>query len=229
MFKNIIVKYKGLILLIIGSLLIILAIYLALYSRIDLIKERVFSETEYLINNNTLESNCNCDIENEVDSESFIDISTDYIEIENNDKDENENNTIKKNYIGYLEIPRISLKYGFVEKGSYYNHVDRNIQIIEPSDYPDVEKGNFIIAGHSGNASISYFKNLYLLKIGDTAKVTYKNRVYTYKIVDIYKDSRDGTIIIKRNLNKTILTLITCSYKDKKNQTVYIAELQSVK
>lgn len=228
MLAKMIIKYKGIILLVIGSLLIAIALYLALYSRIDLIRERVFSETDYLINNNIENFNCNCENNERDYEESFIDISTDYYEIESDvENNNNQSNNNNKNYIGYLSIPRISLKYGFVEKGSYYNHVDRNIQIIEPSDYPDVSKGNFIIAGHSGNASISYFKNLYLLKKGDIAKITYKNHTYTYKIVDIYKDSRDGTIIIKRDLSKTTLTLITCSYKDKKNQTVYIAELQS--
>lgn len=225
MIGNMIVKYKSIILLIIGSILIMIALYLALYSRIDLVKEKVFSEVEYLISNNAnLECNCNNDEEN---SDEHIDISTDYIEIDDNNENVN-NDNVNKKYIGYLSIPRISLKYGFVDKKSYYNHVDRNIQIIEPSDFPDVLNGNFIIAGHSGNASISYFKNLYLLNIGDIAKVTYNGKNYTYKIVDIYKDSRDGKIIIKRDLSKTTLTLITCSYKDKKNQTVYIAELDSI-
>jgi len=228
MFRNVIIKYKCIILLIIGTLLIINALYLALYSRIDLIKEKVFSETEYLINNNSQNSICNCDIETD-EEESFVDISTDYIEVENDNNDnKNETTTIKKTYIGYLEIPRITLKYGLVDKKSYYNHVDRNIQIIEPSDYPDIEKGNFILAAHSGNSSLSFFKKLYLLKIGDAAKITYKNHVYTYKIVDIYKESKDGTINIRRNTNKNTLTMITCSYKDKKNQTVYIAELENV-
>ena len=44
MIGDMIVKYKSIILLIIGSILIIIALYLALYSRIDLVKEKVFSE-----------------------------------------------------------------------------------------------------------------------------------------------------------------------------------------
>ena len=230
MLGNMIIKYKSIILLVIGSILILIALYLSLYSTIDLVKERVFSEIEYLINNNgLLECNCDSEIQDNEDSYS-VDISTDYVEIEDNDSSSSgdSNNPAKKQYIGYLSIPRISLNYGFVDKKSYYNHVNRNIQIIEPSDFPDVPKGNFIIAGHSGTSSVSYFKNLYLLKIGDIAKITYNNKVYTYKIVDIYYQDKDGTIIIKRDLSKTTLTLITCTYKDKKHQTVYIAELENI-
>ena len=227
MLKKIIVKYKGIILFIIGSILIIIALYLFLYARIDLIRERVFSEIDLLIDNNG-EFECNCnDICLNNNSNIDVDINTDFVEIEDNNE-EKDNNVVKKNYIGYLKIPRISLNYGFVSKDSYYNHVDRNIQIIEPSDFPNVDGGNFIIAGHSGNASISYFKNLFLLKVGDIAKVVYNGKTYTYKIKDIYKDSRDGKVVIKRDKTKTTLTLITCSYKDRKNQTIYIAELESV-
>ena len=214
----------------IGSLLIFVALYLTLYSRFDLVRERVFSEVELLIENNGI-NECNCDdvCINDENNDSNLEIDTDYIENENNESENKTNaNVNKKNYIGYLKIPKISLNYGFVAKDSYYNNVNRNIEIIEPSDFPDVNGGNFIIAGHSGNASISYFKNLYLLKIGDVASITYKNKVYTYKITNIYKDDRDGKVSIIRNEDVTTLTLITCSYKDKKNHTIYIAELQKV-
>ena len=229
-------KYKGILLFIIGFSLIGISIYLFLYSRIDLIKEKVFSEVELLIadNGNDDNSECICDNNPEDSGESNqqennnIEINTDYIE--NDDKVENDkpNNVVKKDYIGYLIIPRISLNYGLVAKDSYYNHIDRNIQIIKESDFPNVEGGNLIIAGHSGTASISYFKNLHLLKVDDLAKVIYKGKTYTYKITNIYKDDRNGSVVIKRDKTKTTLTLVTCSYKDKKNHTVYIAELQSV-
>ncbi len=181
-----------------------------------------------------IENKENSVIDEDLNNDGNVDINTDYLENENQNNESQTgteskpDNTIKKNYIGYLEIPKISLKYGFVSKDSYYNHVDRNIQIINESDFPNVKGGNFIIAGHSGTSAISYFKNLYLLKVGDIAKVIYKNHTYTYKIVNIYKDDRDGIIKIIRDETKTTLTLITCSYKDKKNQTVYIAELQNI-
>lgn len=137
------------------------------------------------------------------------------------------NNTKKYYYIGYLEIPKINFKKGFVDINSQDNAVNKNITIISGSKYPDVEKGNFIIASHSGTGVNSYFKNLYKLSNNDKAYIYYKNVKYTYKIVKIYKQPKDGTVAIYRDYNKTTLTLITCTKNDKNTQTVYILELES--
>lgn len=131
-------------------------------------------------------------------------------------------------YIGYLTIPKINLKKGFLDKRSTLNNVEQNITIIEGSSYPDVEKGNLIIAAHSGSGWRAFFNDLYKLSTGDTAEVSYKNKKYTYKIVNIYKQEKTGKIAIYRDYEKTTLTLITCTNFDRTSQTVYIAELQSV-
>ena len=90
--------------------------------------------------------------------------------------------TIKNPVTQRLAIKKINLKQGLVSKNSYYNNVNRNIEIIKASSYPDKENGNVILAAHSGTSSISYFKNLYKLEINDEAKIYYKNKVYTYKV-----------------------------------------------
>ena len=90
---------------------------------------------------------------------------------QNNNDNNNSNNNNKTNppkketyyYIGYLEIPKINFKKGFVDINSQDNVVSKNITIIKGSKYPNVDKGNFIIAGHSGTGVHSYFKNLYKL------------------------------------------------------------------
>lgn len=105
------------------------------------------------------------------------------------------------------------------------NNVDYNMQIIKPSNYPDVEKGNFIIASHSGTSNISYFKNLYKLIVGDEVIVYYNNIKYIYKIVKIYNHPKNGEVAIYRDENKTTITLITCTKNDNNNQTIYIGEL----
>ena len=129
------------------------------------------------------------------------------------------------NYIGILEIPNINLKQGFLDISSKYNHVDYNIAIIQTSTYPDVDKGNFILASHSGNSYISYFKNLYKLGVGDYAYIYYNNIKYTYQIVNIYNVEKTGKVAIYRNSNATCLTLITCTKDSDTEQTVYILEL----
>lgn len=139
-----------------------------------------------------------------------------------------EEGPITNDYIGYLNIPKINLTKGFLDKRSSENDVEKNIFIVEGSTYPDVEKGNLIIAGHSGTGWKAFFNDLYKLEKGDQAYVTYKDKKYTYKIVNIYKHPKTGTIAIYRNYDKTTLTLITCTNNDSTTQTVYIAELESV-
>ncbi len=131
-------------------------------------------------------------------------------------------------YIGYLNIPKINLTKGFLDKRSTENDVEKNILVVDGSTYPDVDKGNFILAGHSGTGWKAFFNDLHELNVGDTAYVTYKNKKYTYKITNIYKQSKTGKIAIYRNYDKTTLTLVTCTNNDSKTQTIYISELQSV-
>ena len=55
-----------------------------------------------------------------------------------------------------------------------------------------------------------------------------KNKKYAYKIVNIYKQDKVGTIAIYRDYNKTTLTLVTCTNYESTTQTIYIAELQEI-
>lgn len=132
---------------------------------------------------------------------------------------------INYNYIGYLDIPKINLKRGFVSLNSKYNSISYNVMLIKESSMPDVKNGNLILAAHRGNSSVSFFDKLYKLNLGDEANVTYNDKVYTYKLVNTYLEAKDGTIAIYRDENKTTLTLITCTRGDKKTQTVFIFEL----
>ena len=149
-------------------------------------------------------------------------------EQEGENEEEEESDTYTDEYIGYLTIPKINLNKGFVDKRSSENDVEKNIMVIEGSNYPNVKKGNFIIAGHSGTGWKAFFNELYRLNIGDEAYVTYKGKKYTYKITNIYKQPKTGKIAIYRNYDKTTLTLVTCTNNDDTTQTVYIAELDNV-
>ena len=141
---------------------------------------------------------------------------------------EEELGEVTNEYIGYLTIPKINLKKGFLDMRSKLNNIEQNITVIEGSSYPDKEKGNLIIAAHSGSGWKAFFNDLYKLSTGDKAEISNKGKKYTYKIVNIYKQQKTGTIAIYRNYDKTTLTLITCTNFDKATQTVYVAELQSV-
>lgn len=144
-------------------------------------------------------------------------------EVEKVSSNENTND-----YIGYLEIPKINFKKGFVGKDSKENNVEKNLFVTSDSTYPDVEKGNLIIAGHSGTGYKAFFKNLYKLNINDIAKVGYNGKVYTYKIVKIYEQRKTGRVTIHRDYEKQTLTLITCTKDNDDNQTIYILELENI-
>lgn len=146
--------------------------------------------------------------------------------VENNETTiESENKTQgKTDYIGILKIPKINLIRGLVSPNSKYNNVDYNIQIIDGSDMPNVTNGCFILAAHSGNASISYFKNLNKLSVGDNVSLDYANNTYNYKIVNIYEVEKTGKVKIERDYDETTLVLITCKHNTNK-QIVLVANL----
>ena len=160
--------------------------------------------------------------ENEIYEVNTTEVNTD------EEKTKTKNYQDIESYIGYLEIPKIKFKRGFYNITSKLNTVEANIEIIKGSDMPDVTNGNLIIAGHSGTGWKAFFKNLYKLEVGDEAIVTYAGINYKYKITNIYKQKNTGTVSIKRNYDKSTLTLITCTKDDSSTQTIYIAELDSV-
>jgi len=151
-------------------------------------------------------------------------ISSDEPEEQEEDNTDND----LEHYIGYLEIPKIGFNRGFYNIASPENTVEKNIQVINGSKMPNKKNGNLIIAGHSGTGWKAFFNDLYQLNVGDQAIVTYKEHKYTYQIEDISKQAKTGTLTIKRNKNKTTLTLITCTNNDNTTQTIYVASLVNV-
>lgn len=148
---------------------------------------------------------------------------------EENTREEQQHEELKtqvtNDYIGYLNIPKINLTKGFLDSRSEDNDVEKNILVVDGSNYPDVDKGNFILAGHSGTGWKAFFNDLHKLSAGDIAKITYKDKTYTYQIVNIYTQPKTGKLAIYRNYDKKTLTLITCTNNDSTTQTIYIAEL----
>lgn len=148
-------------------------------------------------------------------------INNDYYKVVTNEND-------YYNYIALLEIPKIKLKKGLVDEESKFNDINYNIKIIRSSTMPNVKNGNLILAAHSGNSKISYFKNLDKLIKDDIVKVYYRGNMYTYKTTNIYEVLKTGAVEIIRDKNKTTLTLITCDKRDHNKQIVIISELLSV-
>lgn len=199
--------------IILGVILITFGITLMSNNYIKTKREETFNDMNLLL----LDSNIN-----EVNTEESNDETTN--EEVNEEVKESDTSKNYEPYLAVLKIPKINLERGFYDKTSSLNNVDYNILFHSNSDYPDKLNGNVILASHSGTSSISYFKNLYKLELGDEAQINYKNTTYSYKVVNIYKEEKDGTIAIYRNKEKSTLTLITCTKNDNTKQTVYILE-----
>lgn len=133
-----------------------------------------------------------------------------------------------ENYIGVLEIKKINLKRGFYSKTSRNNNVNRNIQVLNESDMPNIENGNVIIAGHSGSSYVSFFRNLNKLDLYDEAIIYFEGKQYNYQLKNKYEIDKTGQAVIKRNKEKNVLTLITCKHSTNK-QIVFIFELNEIK
>lgn len=203
--------------LIVGSLLLIIALILFHYEKILEINNEIYNNIQSKIYQENNKNNL------------IVNIDVDYI---NETYTNIDNPPLKEqpiiNYLAFLEIPKINLNQGILPKTSYYNNVNYHVQILDISDLPDVINGNMVLAAHSGSSNIAYFKNLYKLTKDDMAYIIYNNKKYSYQIVNIYNQVKKGSLNIYRDINKTTLTLITCTKDDKNSQTVYILELTGV-
>lgn len=202
------------IMLIVGSLLLLIALILFHYEKILTVNNEIYNDIQANIYKEKNSINITLDVD--------VDYVTD------DTKQEEIINKPEINYMAFLEIPKINLKQGILPKNSYYNNVNYHVEVLNISDLPDKVNGNFILAGHSGTSNIAYFRNLYKLENDDLAYILYNNKKYSYKVVNIYKQEKKGSLTIYRDLNKSTLTLITCTKDDKTSQTVYILELIGV-
>ena len=130
------------------------------------------------------------------------------------------NRDTNNNYVGFINIPKLKLIYGFYDMNDINNNVNKNIEVIENSM---LNNNRLIIAGHSGNTKISYFRNLEQLSINDYIYVYYNDKQYTYKVSNMVLQDKVGKIKINKENNMLVLT--TCSMKDKTKQFILISKL----
>lgn len=194
-------KRKSL-LLVIGSLLIFISIFL-------------FSFNYY----NSYKNN----IKEQKKIDDFYEEQEEIKEIVEDNKEGIEKVKVDSNYIAVLKIDKINLEKGLYEIGNSLNNVDYNIEILSGSNMPDVENGNLVLASHNGYLKESYFRKLYKLEIHDKVSVFYECYEYIYEVINTYKVEKTGTVKVIRNNNKTTLTLITCSGDNE--QLVVVGEL----
>ena len=202
-------------LLLMGSFLVFIGIFVLSYNHLVFLKDQVFANMEIAIAG----MNLPVEEEKEVDVPVADNISDGTV------YQQSAKEIDYSKYLGVLEIPKIGLKRGFYSTDSKYNSIEYNVSVLPGSTMPNVINGNLMLMAHSGDAYISFFAYLYRLNIGDSAYVSYQGQKYRYQIVNIYTVTKTGKVAIYRNYNKTTLTLITCTKNDDTTQTIYIAEL----
>lgn len=219
------VKLKNSAILFLGIVIILAGIFVGSYEYLKAKKDKAFSKMNLMLYESETPKKI---VEDETDQVLDENIDDGYTEEPNdNNTNESDNVPLVNNYIGILEIPKLNLKQGFFGLDSPYNNVDHNITVIKGSTFPTEENNNLILAAHSGNCAICYFKTLYKLVVGDIAYLTYDGERHSYKIVNIYEVEKNGTVAIYRNYNTRVLTLITCTKNNDYTQTVYILEIQN--
>ncbi len=135
---------------------------------------------------------------------------------------------VKDNFLMILEIPKINIKKGIYNKDFKHNNVDENITILSSSNMPDEDNGNVILASHSGNSNVSYFKNLDELNNGDVVYIYYNGNKYNYVISEYEIVDKIGTITINKAKGSNTLVLITCKKNTNDKQIYYLAYLEGI-
>jgi LPXTG-site transpeptidase (sortase) family protein len=116
--------------------------------------------------------------------------------------------------INLISIDKINLEQNvFSYKES---NVNKNIIYLKESN---LENNFYILAAHSGNSKIAYFKNLYKLEKNDIVNLVINNKKLNFIVEDIYYVKKNGNIAVPKNL-KNVLYLTTCDRFNNKRQLV---------
>ena len=133
-----------------------------------------------------------------------------------------ENNEANNDYYAILEIPKLNLHKVLYNPENNQNNVNYNIEILKQSKFPFF----IVLAGHSGTGKTAYFKDLIKLDIDDIITIYHKKRQYTYKIIEIWQENRDGDIDLSP-ISLRSLVLTTCTKKDQQLVILAVSEEKS--
>lgn len=113
--------------------------------------------------------------------------------------------TIEKNEIWKIDIPKISLTANIAE-GTTKDILDEYVGHFENTSK---DQGNIGLAAHNRGYAVNYFKDLKLLKKGDEIIYTHNNfqKIYEVEKCKIIKET-DWSFL--KETEENMLTLITC-------------------
>ena len=113
--------------------------------------------------------------------------------------------------IGYIEIPKINIKYPILEKETVAS-LEQSVAVRYP-DNPNLNQpGNVVIAGHNYRNG-QFFSKLENVATGDIIKITDINgQTLVYTVYEKYETTPEDVAYITRNVGENIeITLVTCT------------------
>jgi len=120
-------------------------------------------------------------------------------------------NIARDGIMGYIEIPKISLKIP-IYHGSDKKTLEKGIGHLETSALPIGGIGNNpILTGHRGLPSAELFTRLDELKKGDIIYISVLNDYLAYKVDNTFSILPGDTEGLVADKDKDMLTLITCT------------------
>lgn len=113
--------------------------------------------------------------------------------------------------IGYIEIPKISIKYPILEKETVPS-LAQSVAVRYPDNPKLNEPGNVVIAGHNYRNG-QFFSNLKNVTTGDIIKITdTSGQTLVYTIYEKYETTPEDVAYITRDIgDNTEITLVTCT------------------
>lgn len=113
--------------------------------------------------------------------------------------------------IGYIEIPKINIKYPILEKETVAS-LEQSVAVRYPDNPKLNEPGNVVIAGHNYRNG-QFFSNLKNVSTGDKIKITdTKGQTLVYTIYEKYETTPEDVAYITRDTgDNTEITLVTCT------------------
>lgn len=113
--------------------------------------------------------------------------------------------------IGYIEIPKISIKYPILEKETVAS-LEQSVAVRYPDNPKLNEPGNVVIVGHNYRNG-QFFSNLKNVATGDIVKITDANgQTLVYTIYEKYETTPEDVAYITRDTGDNIeITLVTCT------------------
>lgn len=113
--------------------------------------------------------------------------------------------------IGYIEIPKISIKYPVLEKETVAS-LEQSVAVRYPDNAKLNQPGNVVIAGHNYRNG-QFFSKLENVVAGDVIKITdVSGKTLIYKVYEKYETTPEDVAYITRNVGENIeITLVTCT------------------